>query len=42
MVLNTVQTSYNRFLSSCTAANITVRVESNGSEDWVEPFTGIL
>ena len=42
MVLNTVQTSYNRFLSSCTAANITVRVESNSAEDWVEPFTGIL
>jgi hypothetical protein len=42
MTLATVQESYNRFLSSCTASNITVRIESNGAEDWIEPFTGIL
>lgn len=42
MTLATVQASYNRFIASCTAANIAIRTESNGAEDWVEPFTGIL
>lgn len=42
MDLSTVQASYNRFIASCTAANIAIRTESNGAEDWIEPFTGIL
>lgn len=42
MTLATVQASYDRFIASCTAANIAIRTESNGAEDWVEPFTGIL
>lgn len=42
MTLATVQASYDRFIASCTAANVAIRTESNGAEDWVEPFTGII
>lgn len=42
MTLTTVQASYDRFISSCNSASITIRTESNSSEDWIEPFTGIL
>jgi hypothetical protein len=42
MTLATVQASYNKFISTCSSSGILIREESNGSEDWVEPFTGLL
>ena len=42
MTLNTVAASYAKFIGTCTDAGITVRQETNGVEDWLEPFSGIL
>jgi|TARA_B100000073_G_scaffold284199_1_gene245406 hypothetical protein len=42
MTLSTVQESFDLFNERCTTAGIGVRTESNASEDWIEPFTGLL
>jgi len=42
MTLSTVQESFDLFNERCTTAGIGVRTESNDSENWIEPFTGLL
>ena len=42
MTLDTVQASYNKFLSDCSTAGIDINPQTNSAEDWLEPFTGIL
>ena len=42
MTLSTVQESFDFFNERCTTAGIGVRTESNGAEDWIEPFTGLI